>query len=405
MKKSIILLVISIFLLIPININAGISTVEPGINSKDKLTIYLFYSKTCSHCKKEMEWLGRYKNEISGINLEYYEISDNDKLLTSVRKSLNINNSYVPLTVIGSDYFIGYNDDIKKQIEEAVKAYLNNEYCDIVGLVKDNKDTTGCRSQNNGIYTTSEYRVLPFIGEVNVKTMSLPIIAIILGFVDGFNPCAMWVLIFLITMLFEMKDRKKMWILGVTFLFASALVYLLFMISWLGIASSLASTWFRFIIALVALVAGVFNINKFRIESKKEIGCQVTTKKQKTKIASRIEKVVKEKRYTLAIIGMVALAFSVNLVELACSAGLPLLFTQILSMNDLNGGLYALYMIIYIAFFLIDDLFVFVIAMTTLKITGISNKYTKYSHLVGGIIMSLIGLLLVIKPEWIMFNF
>lgn len=405
MKKSIVLLIISLFLFIPIDINAGISSINPGNNSTNDLTIYLFYSKTCSHCKKEMEWLDKYKNEKSGIKLEYYEISDNDKLLTSVRKSLNIKNSYVPLTVIGSDYFIGYNDDIKKQMEEAVDAYLKNEYCDIVDLVKKDKDTTGCRSENNGIYTSSEYRVLPFIGEVNVKKMSLPIIAIVLGFVDGFNPCAMWVLIFLITMLFEMKDRKKMWILGITFLVASSLVYLMFMMSWLGIASSLASTWFRNIIALIALGAGLFNLNKFRIERKKEAGCQVTTKKQRTKIIKRIEKIVKEKSYALAIVGMIVLAFSVNLVELACSAGLPLLFTQILSMNNLSGGMYALYMFIYILFFLIDDLVVFIIAMTTLKVTGISNKYTKYSHLIGGIIMALIGLLLIIKPEWIMFNF
>lgn len=403
MKKIVILIIISIFLLMPTSINANVTTLSD--ENEDKLTIYLFHSKTCSHCKKEIEWLDKYKDEKDGIKIEYYEVSENDKLLTSVRKSLNIRNSYVPLTVIGSDYFIGYSDDIKKQMEAAVDAYLGKEYCDIVNLVKEDKNTTGCRSENNGIYTSSEYRVLPIIGEVNVKKMSLPIIAIVLGFVDGFNPCAMWVLIFLITMLFEMKDRKKMWILGITFLFASAFVYLLFMMSWLGIASSLASTWFRFIIALVALGAGLFNLNKFRTERKKEAGCQITTKKQRTKIANRIEKIVKEKSYVIAILGMLVLAFSVNLVELACSAGLPLLFTQILSMNDLSGGLYALYMLLYILLFLLDDLLVFVIAMTTLKVTGISNKYTKYSHLVGGIIMALIGILLIFKPEWIMFNF
>src|SRR5574344_1014567 len=100
-----------------------------------------------------------------------------------------------------------------------------------------------------------------------------------------------------------------------------------------------------------------------------------------------------------------ALAFTVNLIELACSAGLPLLFTQILALNDLNNFQYFIYVILYIFFFLLDDLIVFIIAMKTFEITGISTKYNKYSHLIGGIIMLIIGLLMIIKPAWLMFNF
>ena len=107
----------------------------------------------------------------------------------------------------------------------------------------------------------------------------------------------------------------------------------------------------------------------------------------------------------MAIFGIIALAISVNLVEIACSAGLPLIFTQILALNDLSTFEYVIYMLIYILFFLIDDIVVFVIAMLTLNIKGISSKYGKYSHLIGGILMLLIGLLMIFKPEWLMFNF
>ena len=98
------------------------------------------------------------------------------------------------------------------------------------------------------------------------------------------------------------------------------------------------------------------------------------------------------------------LAVSVNVIELACSAGFPLLFTQILSLNDLNSLQYLIYVLIYVLFFLIDDIIIFLIALKTLKITGISNKYTKYSHLIGGILMLVVGLLLIFKPEIIMFQ-
>ena len=107
----------------------------------------------------------------------------------------------------------------------------------------------------------------------------------------------------------------------------------------------------------------------------------------------------------MAVAGAITLAISVNFVELACSAGLPLLFTQILALNKLSIPLYALYMTLYIIAYLLDDLIIFIIAMITMKLTGITNKYNKYSHLIGGIIMLIIGLLMIFKPEWIMMNF
>lgn len=74
-------------------------------------------------------------------------------------------------------------------------------------------------------------------------------------------------------------------------------------------------------------------------------------------------------------------------------------------MNNLSQLQHFLYVLLYILFFLLDDIIIFIIAMVTFKVTGISTKYSKFSHLVGGIIMILIGILLVVKPEWLMFNF
>ena len=112
-----------------------------------------------------------------------------------------------------------------------------------------------------------------------------------------------------------------------------------------------------------------------------------------------------KKTYFLAILGVMGLAVTVNLIELACSSGLPLIFTQILALNNLNSFQYFIYILIYILFFLIDDIVIFTIAMKTLKLTGISTKYNKLSHLIGGILMLLIGILMIYKPEWLMFNF
>ena len=119
----------------------------------------------------------------------------------------------------------------------------------------------------------------------------------------------------------------------------------------------------------------------------------------------KIRKILSENKLLFAIIGIMLLAISVNLIELLCSLGLPVMFTEILGLNDLSHFEYGIYMLVYILFFLADDLVIFIIAMKTLKLKGISNKYMKYSHLIGGLIMLITGLLMILKPAWLLFNF
>ena len=374
-----------------------------NIEAKE-LDVYLFHSDTCPHCAEEREYLESIKYE-QELNIHYFEVSKFPSSTDKVRKGLKIDNSYVPITIIGSDYIVGFGDNTKDELNEMIKAYKSADYCSAVSVILKNGDLDACIKKNNGIYKESSEKTIPLLGKVDVKSASLPLISIVIGFIDGFNPCAMWVLIFLITMLFNMKNRKKMWILGLTFIFFSALVYLFFMLSWLKLATTIISTYFKYLIAIVALIGGYINIKSYLNERKKDAGCQVTSSKKRKKIMTKIQKIVNEKSFLLSLLGIMVLAFSINLIELACSAGLPVLFTQILAINELSVLQYSLYIFLYLLFFIIDDLVIFIIAMVTLKITGISNKYTKYSHLIGGIIMILIGLLMAFKTEWLMFNF
>ena len=247
---------------------------------------------------------------------------------------------------------------------------------------------------------------VPVLGHIKAKEVSLPLLSIVLGLVDGFNPCAMWILVFLISMLFGMKDRKKMWILGSTFILTSGIVYLLFMVSWLNLAVFLTSIkLIRLLIAIFSIIFGMYNIYRYIDSLNKEDGCDVTDKEDRKKIMKKIKKITTNQKFILSIIGIMTLAVSVNILELLCSLGLPVVFTNILALNHLNILEYSIYILIYIIFFLIDDIIVFTVAMMSMKIKGISNKYTKYSHLIGGIIMVLLGILMALKPEWLMFNF
>ena len=260
--------------------------------------------------------------------------------------------------------------------------------------------------KNNFFISEQKKFTVPILGEINAQTVSLPILSIIIGTIDGFNPCALWILIFLITMLFGMKNQKKMWILGITFIATSGLIYFLFMISWLNLAMFLTKIIFiRLLLSIFSIIFGMINIYRYLKTKDENVGCDVTKEKQRKKIMFKIKNIISKKSFILAILGIILLAASVNILELLCSLGLPVVFIQILSLNNLNFMQYILYVGLYIFFFLFDDILIFGIAMKTLTIKSISNKYTKYSHLIGGIIMIIIGLLMVLKPGWLMFNF
>ena len=377
----------------------------PNVKAEENLKFYLFYQESCPHCHDEMEFINSIKDEYPTVDFVFYEISLNEmnyNFYNKVLKKTKINANGVPFTIIGTDYYVGFNEEISKNIVESLNKFLETGTIDIISMVKNDEDLSDIKYNEN----INENMSLPIIGEIDAKKVSLPLISIFIGMIDGFNPCAMWVLLFLIGMLFNMKDKKKMWVLGITFLTTSAILYLFIMMAWLKVALSFNTVlWLRILIALIALIAGGINIISYLKNIKIDDGCKIVDEKKRKKIFSKIKKITLEKRLILSIIGIITLAISVNLVELACSAGLPLMFTQILSFNNLSMFEYMFYMFLYILFFLIDDIVIFVIAMKTLSIKGISSKYGKYSNLIGGIIMILIGILMIFKPEWLMFNF
>lgn len=415
--KKIVFIFTFIFLLLPFSVNAN-----------EKVNVYLFYGDGCPHCSALEKYLDEEYSNDKDVKVYKYEVrndADNQELWKKVEDVTGEESKGVPYFVIGKEVFQGYSagDVWEKKVDDAIKKAKKIDYNDNVGitlgLVKgkvikdddtskpnydpDKKEADISDYYNNDSDSNTKLNI-PVIGTVNLKDMSIPVIAILIGLVDGFNPCAMWVLIFLITMLFDYPSRKKMWILGCTFLFTSAFIYFLFMISFLKVATFINSiNILKLLIAIFALVFGGFNI--YRYFKTKDVGCDVVDKNKRRKIINRIKNILSSKSFALAIGGIILLAISVNLIELLCSMGLPVMFTEILAYNNITGVKNILYIILYIIFFLIDDLIVFLIAMKTLKITAISNKYSKYSHLIGGLIMIAIGLLMILKPEWLMFNF
>lgn len=389
---------------------------EDTVVDNDKINIYLFWGEGCPHCEKEKAFLKTYVEDNPDVIVRDYEVwgsKENLNLMMEFAKELNVDVRGVPFTVIGEHYVIGWvSDDYSGgKIREAVECGREDS-CPDIGAeiltedpeVKGEEDVQGEEEKKDKEVVGIPGKMdLPIIGEIETKNFSLPLLTVVLGALDGFNPCAMWTLVFLISLLLGLKDRKRMWILGIVFIGTSAFVYFLFMAAWLNFILFIGMvTWVRAIIGLVALGGGIYNLREYFVN--KDANCKVTNKEKRQKVFQRLKDITHKESFLLAIGGIILLAFAVNLVEAVCSAGLPAVYTQILSLNDLSKAQYYLYILLYIFFFMLDDLIIFFVAMKTLHMTGASKKYSRWSNLIGGILMAVIGILLIFKPELLMFG-
>lgn len=369
-----------------------------SIKAETKTNIYLFYRDECPHCHEEMKYLDTI--DLSKYNLVKLSVDKkaNRNMLKKVQDLLNKPDSGVPYLLIGGRSVVGFDKTITPTIIQEVLSKKIS--CDVVKAVQDGKEVIKC-----GEGEILNYK-LPLLGDINPKNVSLGLVAVVMGFIDGFNPCAMWILIFLISLLIGLKDKKKIIILGSIFILASALSYMLFMKSWLRISDFLSSVKIiKILIGVLAAYFGITNIRSYLRTRKQDSGCEVVDDKKRIKIIQNIKKIVREENYLIAILGIIILAIAVNLLEVSCSLGLPVVFGEILSINHLSNLKENLYIILYIFFYMIDDLIIFFIAVFTFKITAVSNRYTKYSHLIGGIIMLIIGILMIFAPNLLMLDF
>lgn len=373
------------------------------------VNIYTFWGEGCPHCAHAKEVLDPYIEQKDNIKQHKYEVyfnTENQRKLQAVGEGLGVNVSGIPLIIVGDKSFAGFTDATGEQIKDRLEYCSTNSCPDNVARILGVEPGTAnaVTTQPTASDTSDKDKLIniPFIGNINVADFSLPALTVIIGLLDGFNPCAMWALLFIITLLIGMHDRRKMWLYGTTFIVTSAAVYFVFMAAWLNLFMFIGYvTWVRILIGLLAIGIGGYYLYDWY---QNRAGCKVTGGKRRQAAFAKLRKIVKEKNILIGLGGIVVLAAMVNVVELACSAGLPVLYTGILSSAGLETWQYYAYMLLYILFFMLDDLIVFSIAMTTFKIAGVGGSYTRVIRLVGGLLMLTLGALLIFAPHVLMFG-
>lgn len=413
MKKIIVLILISFVFLSLANFVFA--------QEDNQIEIHFFYGSTCPHCKKAAVFLKDLQERYPLIKINAYEVysdKDNAKLLLEFLKSCGEEEIIrVPAIFIGDEAIIGYlNDETTgKTIEEAVLNCLTEECSNF--LEKINKcDICQCEGEQGELCDCEECICkreekrdeiinYPFIGQINLSKLSLPVLTVVVAALDGFNPCAMWILLFLIALLINVKSRKKMWLVGGTFILASGIVYYLLLTAWLNLFLAISYVSLtRIIIGIIALGAGIWQIRNFIIY--KPGVCDVAPKgsKRQERLTEKAKQIVQSSALPATLLGIIVLALGVNLIEFFCSAGLPAIYTRILSLNELSSFSHYSYLLLYTFIFMLDDLIIFGIALITLRHIGFTEKYTKWSTLIGGLLIFILGLLLIFRPEILMFG-
>lgn len=391
-KKGVILFFLGLFVILSIS----------PIKAETPVVIHYFYSSSCTVCKQATDFLDSYLPTEENVTLIKYNIlegGDNEAWFIAASDVFHRESLRYPYIIVGGKDLQGLYE-ITEYLPSLIDFYQADPYSvDIIEKIKTDALILPSDFLTEPFLEETSMS-LPLIGEINLETFSLLLGAVLIGLIDGFNPCAMWILIFLISMLINLKDRKKMWLLGMTFILTSGIVYYVIMMSWLQLVIQVAMIQsFQIGIGVLAIVFSFFNLKHFIKQLKNDTGCEVTTIDSKRKLMKRIKAILQKEQIPLAMLGIVGVALTVNLIELACSAGLPVIYTTMLAYHDLPPLTQALYILVYVLFFMADDLLIFTLAAVTFKVTGISTKYAKYSNLFGGIIMLALGILLIFFPS------
>jgi hypothetical protein len=241
---------------------------------------------------------------------------------------------------------------------------------------------------------------IPGWGMLYVRDLGFPAFTFVIGLVDGFNPCAMWVLVFLPSILVNVRDRAKILAIAGTFVLISGLAYFAFMLAWLNVFLLIGyMRSLQIALGVLALLIGIVNVKDF-VAFKRGISLSIP-ESAKAGIYARVRKIVTAKYVGAAVAMAVVLAISVNIVELLCTAGLPAVYTQILTVQRLAPWQNYAYLLLYNIAYMLDDSLMLGIFVVTLSHRKIQEREGRWLKLTSGLAILALGLVMLFKPEWL----
>lgn len=376
-----------------------------------EITVHFFWGDGCPHCEDEKDFLNEMKKKYPGLKIIDYEVwydKDNALILSRMAKAYNSKASGVPFTFIGDNAFIGFSRHTRTEIENSIRACLFSECIDPatmlsakisagdgkmapeISAMTEKNDELACTEKDKTVY-------IPWIGNLDALESSLPLMTLIIAGMDSFNPCAFFILFSLMGLLIHARSRKKMLLIGGVFVFFSGFIYFIFMAAWLNLFLIMGQVEaITKIAALIAIIIAVINIKDFFVFKK---GVSLTIPDSaKPKLFDRMRKLLKSTSIASILIGTAVLAIAANAYELLCTAGFPMVYTRILTLNNLSSLSYYIYLVVYNIIYVIPLTIVVVIFTVTLGKRNLTEWQGRLLKLVSGNMMLGLGGILMFNP-------
>lgn len=241
----------------------------------------------------------------------------------------------------------------------------------------------------------------PLLGAISVERLGFPLFTLALGLLDGFNACAMWVLLVLLALLINLRDRRRMALIAGTFVLISGLVYYAFMAAWLNVflLVGLGDTLRWILVALATLVGGVALKDFFAPGHGFSLSIPESAKPG---LYARMREVLRSPALGGSLFAVAALALVVNFVELLCTAGLPAVYTAVLAQQGFSPAAHYGYLGLYIAGYMADDALMVTLAVLTLGNYRLSERAGGVLKLVSGVVMLALAAVLALRPDWLL---
>jgi glutaredoxin len=371
-----------------------------------KVPVYLFWGDGCPHCAKEKPFLEAMAKRLP-IELRLYEVWHDDANLQKMEDmaaAMGFEANGVPVTIIGNRHWVGYTDLLGEQMEEAVQACIANGCPDAGAGVLFDKGSEMDLSSSTAIeqpepLSATEIEI-PLLGVIDLGAQSLFISTLLISFVDGFNPCSMWVLSMLLALTLHTGSRRKVVTIGLIFITVTAFIYALFIagiFTLLNVVSFVG--WIQVVVALVSLFFGAVNIKDY-FWYKEGLSFTISDE-SKPGIFRGIRRVMDASNNFWAMAGAtVILAAGVSLVEFSCTAGFPVLWSNLLTAQGVTAATFILLLLLYLLIYQIDELGLFFVATFTLRASKLEEKHGRILKLIGGSLMVTLAVVMIVNPAW-----
>ena len=355
--------------------------VQAGESVQD---LEVFVRAGCPHCEAAKVFLDVLRRERPSLRIAIYDVTENSvarQRLATLAGERGLDNLGVPTFLIGTELIVGFLSADTTGVE--IRARLDQQ------------------AQGTVVQPPVEAIQTTWFGELRVRGLGLPLFTIVIGLLDGFNPCSMWVLLFMLSLLAGLANRSKMLLIAGTFVAVEGIAYFAFMAAWLNMFLLIGlSRITELILGSIAGLAGVINIKDFWA-FQRGISLSIPDA-AKPGLYARMRRILQTEDILVALLGTVMLAMLVQAVELVCTAGLPALYTRILTMQQLDRWVYYGYLALYNVAYMLDDVLVLAIGVITMSHYRLQEREGRWLKLISGIVMAGLSVVMIMKPKWLM---